>query len=228
MNIFKELLSIRPGNPKAIAKSLVIIKSLVIAAALSFSGVTFAAAQLGKDYTLLNPPQPTDNKKIEVLEFFFYGCSHCYHLHEPLTAWEKTKPRDVVLTFVPTIFRDSMEPMARTMYALESMGQLDKLHDALYRAWNVDNIELFDEASIGDFVAKKGVDRTKFSAAYNSFSMQSRVARAKQMVRSYRINGTPTLVVAGKYVITGLQPDDTIRVLQEVIDIARKARSGRK
>lgn len=205
-----------------------LIKYLMIAAALFISGTAFAAAELGKDYKLLNPPQPTDSKKIEVLEFFFYGCSHCYHLHTPLTAWEKAKPKDVELTFVPTIFRDSMEPMARTMYALESMGQLDKLHDALYRAWNVDNLELFDEASIADFVAKHGVDRAKFTDAYNSFSMQSQVVRARQMVRGYRINGTPTLVVDGKYVITGLQPDETVRVLKEVIDIARKARSGKK
>lgn len=200
----------------------------MIFAALIISGTAFATAELGRDYKLLNPPQPTDSKKIEVLEFFFYGCSHCFHLHTPLTAWEKTMPKDVELTFVPTIFRDSMEPMARTMYALESMGQLDKLHDAIYRAWNEDKIELFDEDSIVDFVAKHGVDREKFTAAYNSFSMQSQVVRAKQMVRGYRINGTPTLVVDGKYVITGLQPDDTIRVLKDVIVIARKARSGKK
>lgn len=204
------------------------IKGLVFLSVLFVSGTVFATAELGRDYKLLNPPQPTDSKKIEVLEFFFYGCSHCFHLHTPLTAWEKNMPKDVELTFVPTIFRDSMEPMARTMYALESMGQLDKLHDAIYRAWNVDKIELFDEDSIVDFVAKHGVDREKFSAAYNSFSMQSKVVRAKQMVRGYRINGTPTLVVDGKYVITGLQPDDTIRVLKEVIEIARKARSGKK
>ena len=204
------------------------IKGLMISAALFISGAAFAAAELGKDYKSLNPPQPADSKKIEVLEFFFYGCSHCFHLHTPLSAWEKTKPKDVELTFVPTIFRDSMEPMARTMYALESLGQLDKLHDALYRAWNVDNIELYDEAAIGDFMAKHGVDRAKFSAAYNSFSMQSKVVRARQMIRSYGINGTPTLVVDGKYVITGLQPDDTVRVLKEVIDIARKAKSGKK
>jgi thiol:disulfide interchange protein DsbA len=205
-----------------------IFKSMVIAVALSISGAALAAAELGKDYNLLSPSQPTDSKKIEVLEFFFYGCSHCFHLQKPLSEWEKTMPKDVQLTFVPTIFRDSMEPMARTMYALESLGQLEKLHDPLYKAWNVDRIDLFDEASIGDFVAKNGVDRTKFLAAYNSFSMQSRVVRAKQMVRSYRINGTPTLVVAGKYVITGLQPEDTIRVLNEVIDIARKARGAKK
>jgi len=204
------------------------IKGLMIAAALFISGTAFATAELGRDYKLLNPPQPTNSKKIEVLEFFFYGCTHCFHLHTPLSAWEKTKPKDVVLTFVPTIFRDSMEPMARTMYALESMGQFEKLHDALYRAWNVDNKELYDEASIGDFVAKHGVDRAKFSAAYNSFSMQSKVERARQMIRSYGINGTPTLVVAGRYVITGLQPDDTVRVLKEVVAMARQGRTGKK
>jgi thiol:disulfide interchange protein DsbA len=170
----------------------------------------------------LNPPQPTDSKKIEVLEFFFYGCSHCFHLHPLLSTWEKTMPKDVELTFVPTIFRDSWEPMARTFYALESLGQQQQLHDALYKTWNVDNNQLLEEEKIRDFVSSHGVDGAKFSAAYNSFSMQSKVARAKQMIRSYSINGTPTLVVDGKYVIEGLQPEDTIRVLKEVIAIARK------
>lgn len=199
-----------------------LIKSLVVALSLLVSGAAFAAAEPGKDYSLLNPPQPSDSKKIEVLEFFFYGCSHCYHLHPLLSSWEKTMPKDVQLTFVPTIFRDSWEPMARTFYALESLGQQQQLHDALYKAWNVDNNQLFEEAKIRDFVSSRGVDGAKFSAAYNSFSMQSKVARAKQMIRSYNISGTPTLVVDGKYVIEGLQPEDTIRVLKEVIAIARK------
>ena len=200
-----------------------LIRSLVVAVALFISGAALADAQLGKDYSLLNPAQPTGTKKIEVLEFFFYGCSHCFHLHPLLSAWEKTMPKDVELTFVPTIFRDSWEPMANTFYALESMGQQQQLHDALYRAWNEENLALTDADNIADFVAKHGVDRAKFSAAYNSFAMQSKVTRAKQMIRSYGINGTPTLVVDGKYVIEGLQPEDTIRALKEVIVMARKA-----
>jgi thiol:disulfide interchange protein DsbA len=199
-----------------------LFKSLVIALSLMVGGAAFAAVEVGKDYSLLNPPQPTDTKKIEVLEFFFYGCTHCFHLHPLLSGWEKTMPKDVQLTFVPTIFRDSWEPMARTFYALESLGQQQQLHDALYKAWNVDSNQLVEEDKIRDFVSSRGVDGTKFSAAYNSFSMQSKVARAKQMIRSYSISGTPTLVVDGKYVIEGLQPEDTIRVLKEVIAIARK------
>ena len=204
------------------------IKSLVVAAALLVSGAAFPAVELGTDYTLLEPSQPTSGKKIEVLEFFFYGCSHCFHLHSKLVEWEKTMPKDVELTYVPTIFRDNMEPMARTFYALESLGKLHQLHDPLYKAWNVNNVQLFDEAAIRDFVAPYGVDRTKFSSAYNSFSMQSKVTRAKQMTRSYMISGTPTLIVDGKYVISALQPDDTIRVLKEVIQMARKAQPRRK
>ena len=160
-----------------------LIRSLVVAVALMVSGAALADAQLGKDYSLLNPAQPTSTKKIEVLEFFFYGCSHCFHLHPLLGAWEKTMPKDVELTFVPTVFRDSWEPMAYTYYALESMGKQAQLHDALYRAWNEDNMVLVDEDKIADFVAKHGVDRAKFTAAYNSFAMRSMVTRAKQMIR---------------------------------------------
>ena len=226
MKSMMKQLAIRLSNPRTIAKSLVMIKGLLVAAALFISGTALAEAELGKDYNLLNPPQPTSTKKIEVLEFFFYGCSHCFHLHPLLSGWEKTMPKDVELIFVPTVFRDSWEPMANTYYALESMGKQQQLHDALYRAWNEQNMALVDEDKIADFVAKYGVDRAKFTAAYNSFSVQSKVTRAKQMIRSYGINGTPTLVVEGKYVIEGLQPEDTIRALKDVIAKARKEHRG--
>lgn len=205
-----------------------LLKSLLVTTFLLLSGTTVAAAELGKEYRLLEPPQPVAGKKIEVLEFFFYGCSHCYDLHKPLTAWEKKMPKDVDLIYVPTIFRESMEPLARALYALETLGQTHQLHDALYRAMNVEGVNLRDEAGIADYLAKNGVDRARFSAAYNSFAMQSKVTRAKQMIRSYGVSGTPTIVVDGKYLITGLYPEDTIRVLNEVIAKARKERSKRK
>ena len=202
------------------------IRNLFVAVLLFVSGAAFAAVEMGKDYKLLTPAQPTSTKKIEVLEFFFYGCSHCYHLHPHFSAWVKTMPQDVEVVYVPTIFRDSWEPMARTFYALESLGQQSQMHDALYKAWNVDNDVLAEEAKILDFLAPRGVDRAKFSAAYNSFSMQSKVTRAKQMIRSYGLTGTPTLIVEGKYLITGVQPAEYIRILNEVIDMVRKERSA--
>jgi len=129
------------------------------------------------------------------------------------------------LQYVPTIFNPSWEPMAHTYYALEALGQRKQLHDALFEAWNVLNIDLSDEAKITEFVSKRGVDAAKFGAAYNSFSMSSKIARSNQLVQSYGVRGTPTIAVDGKYIITGLQPEETIRVLNEVIEIARKERS---
>lgn len=203
-------------------------RKVIAVLALLCAAYAQAGEMTGKEYTLLNTPQPTSSgKKIEVLEFFFYGCSHCYHLHPFLNAWEKQKPKDVELQYVPVVFNDGWEPMAHTFYALESMGKLKQLHDPLFVAWNVSNIDLSDEAKISEFVAKHGVDRSKFEADYDSFSVSSKIARSNQLVRNYGVRGTPTIAVDGKYIITGLQPQETIRVLDEVIKMARKERSGR-
>lgn len=199
-----------------------LIKQLFMILALFCATQAFAEPEAGKDYQILNPAQPTHSgAKIEVLEFFFYGCSHCFKLHPLLSAWEKKMPKDVEFTFVPAIFNPTWEVSARTFYALEALGQRAQLHDDLFNAWN-DNILLTDEASTTDFLAKHGVDRKKFADAYNSFSMQSKVVRAKQMGQSYGIRGTPTLIVDGKYLITGLQPAETMQVLSALIDKARK------
>jgi thiol:disulfide interchange protein DsbA len=203
-----------------------LIKQFFIVLALLCATHTqvFAEPEAGKDYQILNPVQPTHSgNKIEVLEFFFYGCSHCFKLHPLISAWEKKIPKDVEFTFVPAIFNPTWEVSARTFYALEAMGQRAQLHDDLFNAWN-DNILLTDEASTTDFLAKHGVDRKKFGDAYNSFTMQSKVLRAKQMGQVYGIRGTPTLIVDGKYLISGLQPAETMQVLNALIDKVRKER----
>ena len=206
-----------------------LIKRIFMILALLCAAQVFAASEAGKGYAVLNPAQPTQTgNKIEILEFFFYGCSHCFRLHPLMSAWEKKMPKDVELIFVPAIFNTSWEPMARTFYALEALGQRAQLHDALYNAWNVNNMDLTDEAKIADFVSQHGVDRKKFDDAYNSFSMQSKVMRAKQMGQIYGIRGTPTLIVDGKYLITGLQPAETMQALNGVIDKVRKERAGKK
>jgi thiol:disulfide interchange protein DsbA len=175
------------------------------------------------NYSLLIPPQPTHSgKKIEVLEFFFYGCIHCYHLHPYLNKWEKTMPRDVSLDFVPVHFNPSWEPMAYTYYALKAMGQQKRLDDKLYDALNQQRLPLYDMNSIADFVAKNGVNRAKFLKYYQSFSVQNEVQSSGEMTSAYQIEGTPTLVVEGKYVISGLEPPEMIVALNEVINKVRQ------
>ena len=201
-----------------------LIKSLIVAVMFLVGSIAFAADE-NKGYSVLSPAQPTSNKQIEVLEFFFYGCSHCFDLHAHLGPWAKKLPKDVKLTYVPTVFRDSWEASARAYYALESMGQAEEMGDVLYWAWNVEKKNLYDETAVKDVLVSHGVDSGKFYGAYNAFSMQSKIARAKLMIRTYGVSGTPTLVVAGKYVISGLQPQATIKVLDEVIEMVRKERS---
>ena len=205
-----------------------LIKQLFVILALLCATQAYAEPQPGKDYTLLSPPQPTSTgSKIEVIEFFFYGCSHCFKLHPLLNEWEQKMPKDVDLVFVPAIFNPSWEAMARTFYALEALGQRKQLHDALFNAWN-NGTEMVDEASATNFVVQHGVDRKKFSDAYNSFSMQSKITRVRQLGQSYNIRGTPTLIVDGKYLITGLHPPETIQALTAVVDKARKEHVGKK
>jgi len=205
------------------------IKNLLAVFFILVSAQALAEPVMGTDYKLIEPAQATrSGNKIEVLEFFFYGCSHCFHLHPDLTAWERKMPKDVELVLVPTVFNSSWEPMAYTYYALEVLGQNHKLHDDLYEAWNIKNIDLSDESKIAAFVATHGVDSKKFSEAYHSFSVQSKVTRSKQLTQSYRISGTPTIIVDGKYLITGLQPAAAIQVMSALIDKARKERGASK
>jgi thiol:disulfide interchange protein DsbA len=201
-----------------------LFKQMFVVVALLCVSYAHAEETASVGYKLLSTPQPTSGKKIEVQEFFFYGCSHCYHLHPLLAAWEKKIPKDVGLQYVPVVFNEGWEPMAHTFYALESMGKLRQLHDPLFVAWNVSSVDLSDEAKIAEFVSKHGVDRSAFEAEYNSFAVSSKIARSNQLLQVYGIRGTPTIVVDGKYVITGLQPEETIRVLDEVVKIARKER----
>lgn len=204
------------------------IKYVLLIIAFVFSVQAHAELTAGQEYKLIEPAQPTSTgNKIEVLEFFFYGCSHCFHLHPELTSWEKKMPKDVELVLIPTVFNPTWEPMAYTYYALAAIGKKQDLHHDLYDAWNVKNIDLSDEAKISEFVSKFGVDKNKFSDAYHSFGVQSKVTRSKQLTQTYNIRGTPTLIVDGKYLITGLQPADAITVLNAVIAKARAERANK-
>ena len=183
----------------------------------------YAAPVEGKDYRVMDFPQPTSTgNKIEVLEFFFYGCSHCYHLHPYLADWAKKMPKDVEIVYVPTVFNPNWESMAYTYYALQTLGKSHELHNALYDAWNVKNQMLTDQAAASAFVASQGVDAKQFKDAYSSFGVRSMVMRAKQLQETYNIRGTPTVVVDGKYVINSLPPDGIINALNGLIEKARK------
>ena len=138
----------------------------------------------GKDYTVLTNPQPTqDSNKIEVLEFFWYGCPHCYSLHPHLKTWLMNIPSDIDFRYVPAIFRANWVAAAKVFYAIEAIGITDVLHDKIYDAIHRDKIDLNNESILFDWIEKQGVDRKKFENTYNSFAVQNQVARSTQMSR---------------------------------------------
>ena len=208
-------------------------RAIALLSALFCAATVYAAEPvLDKDYHLVNPPQPTaPGKEIEVIEFFWYGCPHCYELQPTLKAWLKHLPKDVKFRYVPAIFRDSWVPNARAFYALEALGEQAKLHDKIYDAIHVEKIDLNSDAILIEWLTKQGVDAKKFQDAYSSFAVQSKIERSKQMSRSYQLQGTPTVVVDGKYLVapsmTGSYERFT-QVLDQIIVKARQERSGKK
>ncbi|WP_309477317.1 thiol:disulfide interchange protein DsbA/DsbL [Nitrosomonas supralitoralis] len=204
------------------------IALLFFVSTLGFINLTTVQADIveGKDYIVLTKPQPTeDNTKIEVLEFFWYGCPHCYSLHPHLKTWLMNIPSDVSFRYVPAILRTNWVSAAKIYYAIEAMGQTDTLQDKVYDAIHNDKIDLNNESILFDWIEKQGIDRKKFENIFNSFAVQNQVAKSTQMTRQYQMNGVPALVINGKYLTSGRMggtPQDTIKTLEGLIQKARK------
>ena len=185
--------------------STTLVRGGVAAAGLA-SGLPLAYAQAGapvagKDYLVISPPVPTPaNGKVEVIEFFWYGCPHCNAFEPMLEAWAKKLPADVAFRRVPVAFRD--EPFVahqRIYYALEEMGLLEAMHAKVFAAIHVDHQRLDNPTEIAAFMKKNGVDPAKFMSFYNGFSVQTRARQAAQLAQAYKIDGVPALGIAGKY-----------------------------
>lgn len=172
------------------------------AACLTFAG-TAAAQELreGRDYSVLSPAQPTEAKgKIEVTEFFWYGCSHCFEFEPLLSKWVKAKPQDVVFQRVPALFPGGKWlPETKLYYTLEAMGLVEKLHQQVFDAVHVDRVRMNDEKTMLAWMESKGVDRKKFEDTYRSFAIQSKAQRSMQLSQAHGLDGVPALVVQGKY-----------------------------
>ena len=196
-------------------KLLVLLFLLVNSAALQAAGYTE-----GVEYKAL-PPQPTDTgEKIEVLEFFWYGCPHCYTFEPYIKAWKKTKPDNVEFVRVPAIFRPDWEIQARTYYALTNMGAIEDLHEKIFAAIHNDKKKLDKKATLTDFVVKNGVDRKKFEEEYNSFSVDTMVRKAKKKQTAYKIQGVPSIVVNGKYLSSASMSgsyDNLVKILDYLV-----------
>jgi thiol:disulfide interchange protein DsbA len=172
---------------------------------LSFEAMAQGGPIEGTHYVRLSQPQPTQTPgKIEVIEFFWYGCPHCNEFEPMLNAWVKKLPPDVVFRRVPVAFRE--EPFGahqRIFYTLEAMDQLEPMHRRVFFAIHNERRRLDKPDDIAEFVQKNGIDKAKFMDLYKSFSVQTKARQAKALAEAYKIDGVPAMGVNGQYYTSG-------------------------
>ncbi|PMS36493.1 thiol:disulfide interchange protein DsbA [Trinickia symbiotica] len=202
-----------------------LIRTLFFSVGLAMFGVAQAspsAPVAGTDYTVLGSPQPVDVPagKVEVIEFMWYGCPHCNEFDPYIEKWKAKQGPDVVFRRVPVAFRDDFIPHSKMLLALDALGLTDKLTPTIFNEIHKNKDYLLTPEAQADFLAKQGVDKQKYLAAYNSFSVQSNLKRAQQLIADYKIDGVPTLAVQGKYETGPAQTnslDGTLQVLDYLV-----------
>jgi thiol:disulfide interchange protein DsbA len=185
-----------------------------------------AQAQSGKGYVELNQPAPVDAPagQVEVIEFFSYGCVHCFHFEPIFSAWKKNAPKDVAVHLVHVGFNSSFEALQRIYYSLEAMGKVDALHGKVFDALQVEHKRLDKPDELFAWVAGQGVDRAKFEQVYKSFGVAGKLLRAKQLQEAYAVEGTPAMGIAGRYYTDGTMSGGFDRMLKITDDLIAQTR----
>lgn len=183
----------------------------------------------GKDYNRLDHPLATDAGagKIELIEFFWYSCPHCNAFEPTFANWVKNAPKDVVVRRIPVAFNDSFAPQQRLFFTLEALNLLDSLHAKVFQAVHVDKQPLNTDASIQAWAEKQGVDKTKFAEAYKSFGMASKLRRAVQLQNDFKVEGVPSLGIAGRFYTDGSMAGSMERALQVTEALLAQVRQGK-
>ena len=187
------------------------------------------AFRSGKDYITLERPVATEagSGKIEVLEFFWYSCPHCNQFEPAFEQWAKNAPKDVVVRRVPVAFRDDFVPQQRLYYTLEAMNLVEKMHIRVFTAIHGEKLMLNSDASVLAWAEKQGIDKAKFAETYKSFGVATKAKRAVQLQNDFKIEGVPSLGVAGRFYIDGTLAGSMPRALQVADALIAQTRQGR-
>jgi protein dithiol oxidoreductase (disulfide-forming) len=197
-------------------------------ALLAFVFAGAAWSQAGPPYSLLNPPQPTDGSgKVEVIEFFWYGCPHCYALEPAVNAWLKTAPKDVVFKRIPAFPSDAWGRDALMYYTLEAMGLLDTYHEKVFDAIHRDKVNFASNSKRDEWFKANGIDPAKFAEVEKSFAVVSKLSRARQLTQSYKVDSVPRIIVNGKYVTSAEQAGGVDKLFPEVDQLIAMARKDK-
>lgn len=187
-------------------------------------------ARVDHEYRLIDPQPAATGDTVEVIEFFWYGCPYCHELQAPLTEWLKRKPADVVLRRVPALLGEERVPHARIYYALEMLGELERLHLQVYRSYHLENLGMGQSAVAAQWAVRHGIDRQRWLEAYNSSEVTQKIRRAQALTRAHDVRGTPAMVVGGRYLTSsgmtgGVQ--GMLAVADELVPLARRQRTAK-
>lgn len=197
----------------------------LVTAVFAISGSAMAADFVaGKDYTVLaNPVQVEVPGKIEVREFFWYGCPHCFKLEPHMQTWLKNMPKDVRFVRTPAAMNPVWEQGARAYYVSEALGVRQKTHLMLFHAIHEGQKPILEKAAFAKYFTQFGIPEAKFNSTYDSFPIASKIAQAQDLAKRYQLTGVPAVTVNGKYVIQG-EDGKVTQVLNYLIE---KERSGK-
>jgi thiol:disulfide interchange protein DsbA len=205
---------------------------LVLASVAGTSDAQDIRARQNLEYRLIAPQPVETGDRIEVIDFFWYGCPFCNDLQPALESWLRRKPADVALRRVPAILRDSWAPHARIFYTLEQLGEVQRLHLKVYESYHVELLHLSEPDVVVEWAVRNGIDRKRWLDAYHSPAVDAKVERARKLTKAYMVEVTPTLLVDGRYLtsgrnVPGTDVRDMIPILEDVIRLARQRRSSR-
>jgi thiol:disulfide interchange protein DsbA len=207
----------------------------ILAAVLVMLGAGLASAagaadlKEGQDFRVIRPPLMADRERIEVVEFFWYGCPHCFDFEPVLADWVKKLPADVVVRRSPAIFPNNRwTPGARIYYTLEAMNLLGKFHSEVFNAIHKERLRLEDEKVLFEWVAKKGIDTRQFTETWSSFGVQSQLQQARRTTLAAGVTGVPSVMVHGRYL--ALTPGNYGEMLANIESLIAQVRvdAGKK
>jgi len=176
------------------------------------------------DYRAIKPQPLGSADGIEVIDFFWYGCPHCNNLQPALERWISRKPGDVTVRRIPAILRDSWAPHARIYYTLETLGEVERLHQRVYHAYHVEQLQMSKPEVMAEWAVRNGIARKRWDEAYGAAEVQQKMEDAAKLTRAYSITGTPSLVVNGRYLTSGSMVETLAGLIPIVDGLVQKVR----
>lgn len=182
------------------------------------------ALKPGGNYREIKQQPVADPNRIEVIDFFFYGCPYCNQLRPALEKWRKSLGNDTLFRRIPAVRRDSWAPHARVFYTLEALGELERLHEEAYKSYHDEDLHMSKPDVMADWAAKRGIDRQRWLSVYGSDEVTRKVEQARKLTVAYDVEGTPSIVVNGRFLTSSGMTDDVdlvVPVAQALIDLVR-------